>query len=77
MGIPAADGGTSLQGQSGSDPAGMATGYWGNLHPALAYAVDHSAAGASAAYQRLTAASNYTPAQFNDQPVWGIVPRGH
>ena len=76
LGVPLADGGTSLQGSSGADPSVMATGYWGNLHPALAYAVDHGAPGAAAAYNRLTSASNYSPSQFNDSPVWGVTPRG-
>jgi hypothetical protein len=77
MGFPAADGGTSLQGTSGSDPANMHEGYWGNMFPALAYAVDHGAAGASAAYARLIGASNFAAnaVNFNDAPVWGIKPR--
>ncbi|HEU4724947.1 MAG TPA: hypothetical protein VFU59_06560, partial [Candidatus Eisenbacteria bacterium] len=52
-------------------------GYWGNLRPALSYAVDHGAAGASAAYSRLTGASNYATgaATLNDVPVWGVKPR--
>lgn len=77
MSIPAADGGTSLQGTSGADPAFMNTGYWGNLHPALAYAVDHGATGASAAYARLIGASNYSSsaAGFASDPVWSVKPR--
>lgn len=67
----------TLQGNSGGDPAIMATGYWGNLHPAIAYAVEHSASGASAAYTRLTGATNYVSGSnsFNDNPVFGIRPR--
>jgi hypothetical protein len=55
----------------------LATGYWGNLMPALAYAVDHGAAGAADAWIRVTTASNF-PAQavgYNDEPVWGVKPR--
>lgn len=67
----------TLLGSSGSDPASMATGYWGNLHPAIAYAVDHGASGAAAAYARLTGATNYAAgaATFNDTPVFGVTPR--
>ncbi len=68
--------GNDLRGTSGADPSDPA-GYWGNLRPALSYAVDQGASGAAAAYARLTAASNYAPiaAAFNDTPVWGVRPR--
>lgn len=68
--------GSNLRGTSGSDPSSF-TGYWGNLRPALAYAVDQGAAGAVAAYTRLTGASNYATgaATLNDLPVWGVRPR--
>ena len=68
---------TALRGSSGGDPQAMPTGYWGNLMPAIAYAVDYGASGASAAYSRLVAASNFASAAagFNDTPVWGIKPR--
>jgi hypothetical protein len=54
------------------------TGYWGNLLPAIAYAVDHGAAGAAAAWARLTGASNWPQLRdsgFDNAPIWGIVPR--
>jgi hypothetical protein len=53
------------------------TGYWSNLLPALAYAVDHGAAGAAAAWDRVVSASNaqVQAAAYVDQPVWGVVPR--
>ncbi len=54
-----------------------ATGYWGNLMPALSYAVDHGAAGATDAWRRVTSASNF-PSQANayhHDPVWGVQPR--
>jgi len=75
--IPANSGTKVLRGTSGSAPQVMDTGYWGNLHPAIAYAVDHGAAGAATAWARLTGASNYaaSAATFNDNPVWGITPR--
>jgi len=75
-GVPANNGTRTLKGESGANPSSIATGYWGNLHPAIAYAVDHGAAGATAAYQRLIGADNYQPNSFNDTPEWGIVPRG-
>jgi hypothetical protein len=69
----------TLQGTSGGLPANAATGYWGNLMPAIAYAVDHGATGASAAYLRLTGATNWhtqvETSGFDDIPIWGIVPR--
>jgi hypothetical protein len=68
--------GTDLRGSSGGNPASF-DGYWGNLRPALSYAVDHGATGAAAAYARLTGASNYAigAATLNDLPVWGVRPR--
>jgi hypothetical protein len=71
--------GTTLQGTSGSDPANASTGYYGNLMPAIAYAVDHVAPGADLAFTRLTGASNWNVVEnsgFGDIPIWGIVPRG-
>jgi hypothetical protein len=53
------------------------TAYWGNLMPAISYAVDHSAPGASDAWTRITSASNF-PTQasgYDDKPVWGVKPR--
>ncbi len=69
--------GTNLRGTSGADPMEMNFGYWGNLRPALAYAVDHGAVGAATAYARLTSASNYAAAaaRLNDDPVWSVRPR--
>ncbi len=68
--------GGNLRGTSGADPVSF-DGYWGNLRPALSYAVDQGAAGAAAAYARLTGASNYATgaATLNDLPVWGVRPR--
>jgi hypothetical protein len=68
----------TLLGNSGGDPASASTGYWGNLLPAIAYAVDHGAAGASASWSRLTGASNwstFTASGFDSVPNWGVVPR--
>src|SRR5262249_44653326 len=41
-GSPNTSCGSVLQGDSGGDPA-IPNGYWGNLLPAIAYAVDHGA----------------------------------
>jgi hypothetical protein len=68
----------TLQGASGGAPNNAPTGYWGNMMPALAYAVDHSATGASAALSRYINASNFSTIEnsgFDDIPIWGIVPR--
>ncbi|MGH7680479.1 MAG: hypothetical protein ACRENN_00660 [Candidatus Eiseniibacteriota bacterium] len=68
--------GTSLRGSSGADPA-ILTGYWANLRPALAYAVDEGVSGADTGWARLTGASNYGTAasDMDDNPVWSVVPR--
>lgn len=53
------------------------TSYWGNLQPAIAYAVQHKVAGALEAYTRMTSASNWGAivAAWNSQPVWSVAPR--
>jgi hypothetical protein len=70
--------GNSLAGSGGGEPSLASTGYWGNLLPALAYAVDHAAPGAAAGWSRITGASNwpaFRDSGFSDTPVWGIAPR--
>lgn len=70
--------GNTLLGSSGGAPASAYAGYWGNLLPAIAYAVDHHAAAADAAWQRLTGASNWPVIRnsgFNNVPNWGVEPR--
>jgi hypothetical protein len=60
------------------DGDGLSTSYWGNLQPALAYAVEHNAVGALDAYNRMLSASNWAAAAsyFNtDTPVWSVRPR--
>lgn len=69
--------GTSLL-SSYIDADGLATSYWGNLQPAIAYAVEHWAAGAKEAYDRMVGAPNWQSAAtyFNtDTPVWSARPR--
>ncbi len=68
----------TLGGESGGAPDQGSFGYWGNLMPAIAYAVDHGASGASTAYTRLTGATNWTTvlnSGFDDTPIWGVIPR--
>lgn len=69
--------GNTLLGVSGASPEAMREGYWGNLHPAIAYAVDHGATGASAAWARVTGSTNYSSntVGFRNTPVWGVIPR--
>lgn len=52
------------------------TGYWGNLMPALAYAVAHGAPGAARAWARVRSAPNFARqrAGYDDQPVWSVLP---
>lgn len=68
----------TLKGTSGSDPAEAAGGYWGNLMPAIALAVDAGVSGASASWSRLTGADNWSTVNtsgFDNVPQFGIVPR--
>jgi hypothetical protein len=52
------------------------TSYWGNLQPAIAYAVQHNVPGAQAAYLRMVTASNWGEivAGWNSAPVWSVMP---
>ncbi|MFO1270290.1 MAG: hypothetical protein U1F50_01170 [Rubrivivax sp.] len=54
------------------------TSYWGNLQPALAYAVQHGVSGASAAYARMKGAANWPQlvSDMNSTPVWSVKPLG-
>lgn len=66
--------GTLRGGQIGNG----AGSYWANMQPALAYCVDHGAAGAAAAWSRLTSAPNYTSGiqiDFAAAPEWGVFAR--
>ena len=68
----------SLRGDTiGNAPPTDAGGYFANVQPALAYAVRHRAAGADAAYGRLTMAPNWATLKgnFDALPVWSIKPR--
>jgi hypothetical protein len=51
---------------------------WGNLIPAIAYAVRHNVPGAQEAYNRMQSASNWPAlrAAFNTRPVWSVMPGG-
>lgn len=52
---------------------------WGNLIPAIAYAVRHDVPGAKDAWNRMASASNWSALQsaFNDAPVWSVTPLGY
>jgi len=70
--------GNTLLGSSGGAPESAATGYYGNLMPAIAYAVDHHAPGAAEAWARFTGAANFSIVQssgFDKVACWGVVPR--
>jgi len=49
---------------------------WGNLIPAIAYAVQHNVPGAQEAYNRILSASNWPALRdgFNIKPVWSVRP---
>ena len=74
FGVPNTSCGNTLEGA----PGRAAKNYWGNLLPAIAYAIEDSAIGSIAAWKRLTSASNWREIEnsgFDENPVWGIVPR--
>lgn len=64
--------GDQLRGAYFPDPSS----YWGNLQPALSYAVDHGVPGATAAYARMTSARNWPQfvANCDATPVWSVRP---
>jgi hypothetical protein len=53
------------------------TSYFGNLHPAAAYAKQFGVTGADAAWSRMTASSSYPSlyADFQNAPQFSVVPR--
>lgn len=55
---------------------GFSTSYWGNIMPAVAYAVDHGAPGARSGLQRLQNATNWSAGavEWSSIPVWGVRP---
>lgn len=72
----------ALGGSGSGVTTAASTGYWGNILPAIAYAAQHGATGASAAWGRVTGATNYTSEiingqtiSWNDAPLWGVTPR--
>ncbi|OJX08676.1 MAG: hypothetical protein BGO72_15640 [Burkholderiales bacterium 70-64] len=71
------DAGTTLL-DSYIDGDGLSTSYWGNLQPAIAYAVEQDAAGARDGYDRMVSAPNWQSAAKwfdSDTPVWSVRPR--
>lgn len=81
FGVPNTNCSTILQGSSGGAPSTAPfQGYWGVVLVAIAYAVDHGAAGASESWSRLNSASNWGTVEgsgFDNAPTWGVVPRGY
>ncbi len=53
-----------------------ASSYWGNLQPAISYAVTLGVPGAAQAYARMTGAANWPDflASANSKPVWSVGP---
>lgn len=75
----AAGGGTpfgSTEGIMSGEILPGANAVWGNLQPAISYAVRHGVAGAQAAYDRMTQATNWPElaSAFKDLPVWSVKP---
>ena len=68
--------GTALPNQLRGGHFPEASSYWGNLQPAIAYAVTNHVPGAAAAYARMTGASNWPQflADANNAPVWSVIP---
>lgn len=70
-----------LNGLSAAGVDDASTGYWGNLLPAISYAVDDGAPGAATAWYRLTHADNWSTIlsggrnSYDKYPIWGILPR--
>jgi hypothetical protein len=57
---------------------GSVGSYWSNLTPGLAYAVEHAAPGAAAAWQRFSSAPNFVSGvvdPLRKSPEWGVLPR--
>lgn len=74
---PASLSGTALRGAYIDQPSSVIEAYWANIQPAIAYATTHGATGASAAWSRLTTASNWAANQssFAEVPQWFHEPR--
>jgi len=70
--------GTKVDGPLRGEIMPGANSFWGNLQPAISYAVRHGVPGASAAYRRMVSAANWgdLEAQFLAVPVWGVKPSG-
>jgi hypothetical protein len=66
----------ATEGMLASDILPGANAYWGNLQPAIAYAVRHGVAGAQEAFDRMTQSANWPElvSQFRSIPVWGVMP---
>jgi hypothetical protein len=60
--------------RGGNFPDG--TSFWGNLQPAIAYAVSQGVTGALEGYNRMVAAGNWASilATWDNDPIWGVKP---
>jgi hypothetical protein len=58
------------------DPGFWSRAMWGNLQPAIAYAVRHNVPGAQQGYERMIGANNWSAMLdgFNARPVWSVAP---
>lgn len=67
---------SNVEGVLGGEIMPGAEAMWGNLIPAISYAVRHNVPGAQAAYARLTSASNWPALAtgFDTRPVWSVSP---
>lgn len=67
---------SNVEGMMSSEIMPGERAYWGNLMPALSYAVRHGVPGAQAAYNRVLGSSNWPALRdaFNTQPVWAVEP---
>ena len=67
---------SKVEGQLAAEAMPGERSMWGNLMPALSYAVRHGVPGAVAAWQRVTSASNFPALRdaFHTAPVWSVAP---
>ncbi|RTL44440.1 MAG: hypothetical protein EKK53_07460 [Burkholderiales bacterium] len=67
---------SKVEGQLAAEAMPGERSMWGNLMPAISYAVRHNVPGATAAWQRLTRASNFSALRdaFHTAPVWSVAP---
>lgn len=70
--------GNTMGGLGASAPGASGEGYWANLMPAIAYAVEHNAPGAAVSYARITSSTDYVALRdsgFANNMVFAVTPR--